>query len=525
MNLRDITIRTRLYFATAIMFVSLAGMAAWGLISNRAESAIVAAQFDEASTSAEQVSRLRESMANVRRLEALILALGTSNAVETERLAGLWAGELDAVRQQAKGFATPSPDNATLITIVEGLLVQVDDYVAAINPVVKQLQGAQIDAVVALAYAGQAEPKAMAMGKSSNALLAAQLLRQSEARAELVRTSALGANLRLGLVGLALLILLPLMLFTLRSVCLPIEQAVAFAKNIARGDLSQEVEVRGRDESAQLLQSLKLMQDELRALVGRVRHSAESIQVASTEVATGNQDLSQRTELAASNLQSTASSIQDLAGTVARTAESARQANGMASSASHLARQGGTAMSEAVSTMDEINASSKKISEIIGTIDGIAFQTNILALNAAVEAARAGENGRGFAVVASEVRSLAQRSATSAREIKALIAASVQRVEAGTQLVQDAGGTMRNIVISVQQVADLIGEISQAASGQSSGVDTVSQAVGQLDHMTQQNSSLVEQSAAAAESLKEQAHALANLVSTFRLHPTETTAA
>ncbi len=252
--------------------------------------------------------------------------------------------------------------------------------------------------------------------------------------------------------------------------------------------------------------------------IGAVRASAESIGTASGEIAGGNLDLSQRTEQTASNLQQAASSLEQLTATVRQTADSARTANQLAASASSVAQRGGQVVSQVVSTMDEITSSSRRIADIIGTIDGIAFQTNILALNAAVEAARAGEQGRGFAVVASEVRSLAQRSASAAREIKTLIGTSVEKVETGSRLVADAGSTMSEIVASVQRVTDIIGEISAAAGEQSSGIGQVNGAVTDLDRMTQQNAALVEQSSAAAESLKEQAARLTGLVSAFRLH-------
>jgi methyl-accepting chemotaxis protein len=251
--------------------------------------------------------------------------------------------------------------------------------------------------------------------------------------------------------------------------------------------------------------------------VCEVQASAASCNTASQEIATGNQDLSQRTERTASSLQQIASSMEQLTGTVRQTADSARTANQLAASASEAAGKGGQVVSQVVSTMDEISASSRQIADIIGTIDGIAFQTNILALNAAVEAARAGEQGRGFAVVAGEVRSLAQRSADAAREIKSLIGTSVDRVETGSRLVADAGQTMHDIVTSVQRVTDIIGEISSASDEQSAGLVSVNSSVTQLDQMTQQNAALVEQSAAAAESLREQATRLADVVRVFQV--------
>jgi methyl-accepting chemotaxis protein len=302
-----------------------------------------------------------------------------------------------------------------------------------------------------------------------------------------------------------------------RSIIGPLVSAKGFAERMAGGDLSRAPEVSGSDESAEMMQALAAMQKSLSEIVGQVRESAESIQVASSEVASGNMDLSHRTEQTASNLQQASSSMTQLTGTVSQSADSAMTAKQLAGAAAETAGRGGEVVSRVVSTMGEINAASRKISDIIGTIDGIAFQTNILALNAAVEAARAGEQGRGFAVVAGEVRSLAQRSAEAAREIKALIGASVERVEAGTNLVNDAGTTMTDIVGSVQRVTDIIGEISAAAVEQSQGLRQVNGTVTELDQMTQQNAALVEESAAAAQSLKEQAVRLAGLVSSFKL--------
>ncbi|MGQ3052708.1 MAG: methyl-accepting chemotaxis protein [Roseateles sp.] len=286
---------------------------------------------------------------------------------------------------------------------------------------------------------------------------------------------------------------------------------------IADGDLSQSVSSTRNDEIGSLIQDTESMRQRLAATIGTVRNSVDSIATAGTEIATGNLDLSQRTEQTASNLQSAASSMNELTGTVRQTADSARTANQLVQSAVSAATRGGEVVGQVVTTMDDINIASKKIADIIGTIDGIAFQTNILALNAAVEAARAGEQGRGFAVVAGEVRSLAGRSAEAAKEIKALIGNSVARVENGARLVQTAGTTMGEIVSSVQRVQDIIGEISSAASEQSEGIASVNTSVVQLDQMTQQNAALVEESAAAAESLKEQAQRLVEAVAVFRV--------
>jgi methyl-accepting chemotaxis protein len=317
---------------------------------------------------------------------------------------------------------------------------------------------------------------------------------------------------------LSLLVGVTLAVSLTRSITTPLGRAVAMADAIARMDLSAAAQTRyAPDETGRLLRSIDAMRTALTRTLNEVRGVADGISTASTQIATGNQDLSARTEQAASSLQQSAASMEQLTGTVRQSAESASQASQLASSAAQVAQRGGQVVSEVVSTMDEINASSKKIADIIGVIDGIAFQTNILALNAAVEAARAGEQGRGFAVVASEVRSLAQRSAEAAREIKGLIGQSVDRVEAGSRLVQDAGSTMDEIVVSVKRVTDMISEISAASGEQSQGIGQVNVAVSQLDQMTQQNAALVEESAAAAESLKDQALRLSGIIGTFRL--------
>ncbi|MBX3600699.1 MAG: HAMP domain-containing protein [Rubrivivax sp.] len=350
------------------------------------------------------------------------------------------------------------------------------------------------------------------------AAVTAELDARSAAADAAVRARAQQALLWLaGGFALAALVGFALAARTARSVAAPLHDAAALARRIAEGDLSPAPGSQRSDEIGELQRALAAMQGSLATLVGGIRETAGRLRAASAEMAAGNQDLSQRTEQAASSLQQTASSIEQLSGTVGHTAESARSASRLAGDAAGVARRGGEMVARVVSTMDGINHSSRKVADIIGTIDGIAFQTNILALNAAVEAARAGEQGRGFAVVASEVRSLAQRSAEAAREIKALIGASVEQVEAGSRLVGDAGATMQELVGSVTRVAQTIGEIDSATAQQTQGIAEVNGAVGELDRMTQRNAALVEQSAASAEQLRQQAEDLAGAVARFRL--------
>ena len=302
-----------------------------------------------------------------------------------------------------------------------------------------------------------------------------------------------------------------------RSVVVPLRRASKVASDVAGGDLSREILVSGHDETAMLLRSLADMQGQLRKLVGTVLQNAESVASASSQIAQANLDLSQRTELQASALQQTAATMDQLGATFRGAAESAQQANRLAQGASAVAINGGEVVGRVVSTMKDINDSSRRIQDIISVIDGIAFQTNILALNAAVEAARAGEQGRGFAVVASEVRSLAQRSAGAAKEIKALITASVDRVDQGTALVDQAGRAMEDVVGAIKRVGEIVGDISVASAEQSAGFAQVGTAVNQMDHAVQQNSALVEESAAASDSLKHQARQLVEAVSVFSL--------
>ncbi len=342
------------------------------------------------------------------------------------------------------------------------------------------------------------------------------LLDAAAQRSESLRAQATTLLQVCGVLSLALGVLLAWYLAT--SITRPLRRAESIASAIAAMDLTGTAQTAyANDETGKLLRAIDRMRTALQSSLLQVRGVVDSISTASMQIASGNQDLSARTEQTASNLQETASSMEQLTSTVRQSADSATQANRLASSAAQVAQRGGQVVAQVVSTMDEINTSSKKIADIIGVIDGIAFQTNILALNAAVEAARAGEQGRGFAVVATEVRSLAQRSANAAKEIKTLIGASVTSVESGSKLVQNAGATMDEIVASVQRVTDMIGEITAAASEQSQGIGQINAAVNQLDQMTQQNAALVEESTAAAESLKDQASRLTDVVGTFNL--------
>ncbi len=339
----------------------------------------------------------------------------------------------------------------------------------------------------------------------------------SKSGEEAISTYVKARNLMLGIGLAALIFAVALARYMTRSITLPIDDAVRSAHAIATGDLTRRIDVTSKDETGQLMQAMKDMNASLASIVGQVHAGTETIAVASRQIASGNADLSGRTESQASSLGETASSMEELTSTVKQNAENARQASQLVSSAAEIATKGGHVVNEVVETMASIKDSSRKIADIIGVIDGIAFQTNILALNAAVEAARAGEQGRGFAVVASEVRSLAQRSAGAAKEIKALIEDSVGKVDEGGRLVDEAGHTMDEIVTSVKRVTDIMSEIAAASHEQSAGIEQVNQAVGQMDEMTQQNAALVEEAAAAAESLREQAARLAEAVSVFRV--------
>ena len=356
------------------------------------------------------------------------------------------------------------------------------------------------------------------VGNAASAELSDFLAKRAKANGVEVENNITNTNYLLAAaLAISLALAAATMYVLVRGITMPLDQAIGIARRVADGDLSSRIEVTSSNELGELLRALKGMNESLVNVVGSVRRSSDSIATGSTQIATGNADLSHRTEQQASNLQQTAASMEQLTGTVRNNAETAVQATQLANSASEVAAHGGVVVGEVVATMEQISASSKKISDIISVIDGIAFQTNILALNAAVEAARAGEQGRGFAVVAGEVRSLAQRSAQAAKEIKNLISDSVEKVEIGSRQVDNAGRTMSDIVTQVKRVSELIGEISSATHEQTAGIGQVSDAVSRIDQVTQQNAALVEQSAAAAESLKQQATRLVDAVAIFKL--------
>jgi len=393
---------------------------------------------------------------------------------------------------------------------------QRDSYLAVV---------AQVRAMVA--QGKQQEATVLAFGKGMDAMhaLAESLRKQidfQEGRFDGMNNDAdaayaLSVRIIVTVSGAAVLLALGAAILITRSVVGPLQRAVEVARTVAAGDLTSHIEVKGTDEAAQMMAALKDMNASLLQVVSEVRAGSGEIATAAREIASGNLELSSRTEQQAGSLEETASSMEEMTSTVRQNAENAQQANVLAAGASDVARRGGAVVAQVVQTMGDIDTASRKIVEIIGVIDGIAFQTNILALNAAVEAARAGEQGRGFAVVASEVRSLAQRSASAAKEIKQLIDASVGKVSLGSQLVGQAGSTMAEVVASVQRVTDIMGEISSASREQEGGITQINHAVTEMDAVTQQNAALVEEAAGAAGSLQEQADRLQQMVAVFKV--------
>ena len=512
-----LSIRARLYFGTIFSLVLLVIIGAMGFIALDRTRGTLEVLFSQRVQTLTDMSDLRTALGDLRRAEKDII-INFNNTVEVAALRESWSKTLAALRKSLADVRQVQAGDAAFVAAIDKSLDEIKQYEAGIVPIFDQIERAQIDGAGGGAYADRLKTHMEATDQLFSRLATSAREQMQEARQGV---DTLAATMS-GLIGvalvLALAVLIPLTYLSVRSITRSLAQARDLAERIAGGDLSRDTQALNHDEVGQLVTAMGRMQQSLRGLVRQVQDAAGNISTASSEIATGNHDLSQRTEQTAANLEEAASSMEMLTSTVQQSAQASRQASDFASSAAEVAARGGAVVSQVVSTMDQITTSSRKIADITGVIDSIAFQTNILALNAAVEAARAGEQGRGFAVVASEVRSLAQRSAGAAKEIKELIGSSVERVEDGSRLVSQAGQTMTEIVGSVRRVSGIIHEITASAAEQSDNIGHISQSVTQLDQMTQQNAALVEQSTAASESLREQALQLTRAVSQFKLH-------
>jgi len=516
LDLRNYTIRARLYLLAGLAIVTMLIIGGNGLYSLAQARADFTHYVDNDVESLAQLATVRAGVGNLRRYEKdLLINLVDTKAVEKYR--GEWEHSYQTV---AKGLDVIEQLNIApqAKKMPPELRKSLADYRSGLQSIIERvLKGEFPDT----ASANRATEPIKGPVRAMDAQLAEMTkLITEHGDEEVKRLDEKEHSIRFSLSAVILVGVLAIgtyTFFNIRSILAPLTHAVESSERMARQDLSQRIQVQGRDETAAMMRGVQGMQTAIREVVSGVRSATDSIATASAEVATGSHDLSHRTEQAASNLEETASAMEQLTASVKHNAESAGQANRLASEAAEVAQRGGAVVSDVVATMDRISASSRKISDIISVIDGIAFQTNILALNAAVEAARAGEQGRGFAVVASEVRSLAQRSAEAAKEIKGLITSSTESVEAGAALVARAGETMQDIMSSIGRVSHIVGEISHATAEQSSGINQIGMAISQLDQMTQQNAALVEQSAAAAQSLQQQADELAQTVAVFKL--------
>ncbi|SEO09005.1 methyl-accepting chemotaxis protein [Duganella sp. CF517] len=513
MNLRDVTIGTRLRLGFGAILLILVAMVLMANYLNFRHKADLTLALDTASAKHLHVSAMKSAL-----LETGIAMrnIGLQSDVglmkKEEQKVGDNRVRYDKAIAALKGLGL-SPQESTVLAELARLDT---DTGAAFKEAITQVLAFNVEGGIKI-ISSRIDPLNQQSVAQMNKLVT---LQQANADAVMAGSVADDRQLMLALFGMgavAVALGLACAVLITRSIVAPLSGAVAVAKRVAAGELTSQVVVEGKDETSELLRALKDMNDSLARTVGEVRSGSELITAASRDIASGNADLSARTEAQASSLEETVASMEQLTSTVKQNADNARQANQLAATASDVAQQGGSVVAQVVETMGSIKASSNKIVDIIGVIDGIAFQTNILALNAAVEAARAGEQGRGFAVVASEVRNLAQRSAGAAKEIKELIGDSVGKVDAGSRLVDTAGQTMEQVVTSIRQVADIMGEITAATQEQSHGIGEVNDAIAQMDQMTQQNAALVEQSAAAAESMQEQALLLARSVSIFKL--------
>ncbi len=513
--MRGFSIRLRMWGAIAMVLGLFAVVGGVGLLGGWKVKALSDNFTHHSVHEIETVAGVRQRLAQVRLLEKQMV-IDYEDGVQVLKHRESWLRELGATTKALQGLLEGEEDEDN--PLAREAVTRLASYAQRSTPVLDNIQNGGYDnARVADRMLARAKEEVAIVETLIDRIAAITNAEAGATRDEVDQAMTQVAVAFVATLAVVVVVVCPLTILNSRSITGPIDYAVSVAEAIAAGDLTRPIRSEGRDEAATLLSALQRMQSSLASLVGQVHATSQSIHVASTEVASGNSDLSQRTEQSAAALQQTASSMEQLTATVRQSADAARQARDLAVSASGVAERGGQAVATVVATMEQINASSRRIADIVATIDSIAFQTNILALNAAVEAARAGEQGRGFAVVAGEVRNLAQRSAAAAREIKDLIGTSVERVTAGTQQVDTAGQTMAEIVASVRRVSQIVGEISTAATEQSSGIGQVNQSVTQLDKTTQQNAALVEQSAAAAASLQEQAQRLSDVVATFRL--------
>ncbi|MBE7366746.1 methyl-accepting chemotaxis protein [Ramlibacter pallidus] len=433
---------------------------------------------------------------------------------QVKKTSGELLDQLDLLAGLLQGMRAQPQVSAAERAHIDAVLPRLSRYRGELQQAIEQ----STDAATAASLMQGADATHAAIGRELQALVALEKQLTEASQEATLEAAQQAANLLLAITLVAVLVSLAAAVLASRRIVRPLRSAIASAGRIAEGDLTADVRVTGRDETADLLRALDHMSRQLRALVGDVATGAHAVADTSAQIAQGNLDLSQRTEEQASTLEETAGAMLQLSQTVEQNAQNAMQASGLATEASGVAEQGAAAVGRMVQTMDGIAAAARRIGEIIAVIDGIAFQTNILALNAAVEAARAGEQGRGFAVVASEVRALAQRSAAAARQVKDLVEDSVHRVDAGHTIAGDAGATMRRVVASVQRVNALIAEIASASREQSAGLRQVNSAVAQMGQVVQQNAALVEEASAATQSMKDEAGALLRLVERFRLH-------
>ncbi len=513
--MRRFTVRFRMIGAIAVVLALLLLVGGAGMFGMFRIHQLSAEVIDESMAVVDRVAGLRFDMAQVRRHEKDMI-IQYEKPEQIRQIRASWEKDMQKIEGRVSELSSALSEERRPQLQKAG--EHLKSYRNMFGGIARQLEDSAYETAT---IANRMSGRAVAEFEEADKLLT-QIDEGVRAEAEASNASRNAMLDRMlfifaGLVVLALAIVVPLTLLNMQAICRPLEQARQLAQAIASSDLSQRMQVEGNDEVADLQRALEQMRDSLAGMVGQLREAGESIATASSEIATGNQDLSNRTEQTAGNVQQTVSAIGALSSNVQQTAGSAQTANQLVATASQAAQRGGSVVTQAVTSMHSISASSRKINDIIGVIDGIAFQTNILALNAAVEAARAGEQGRGFAVVASEVRSLAGRSAEAAKEIKALIGASVTAVDGGVRQVEEAGGVMQEIVAGVQRVRDIIGEITVAANSQSTGIGDVNSSVQEIDRMTQQNAALVEESAAAAQSMREQADRLASIVRQFQL--------